>query len=72
MQAPLACWRCEQPGHGWRECDRPPAKTKQELDARKNRILERWDAGYGEISTSLKTEFIRQEIRAYQKETARK
>lgn len=71
MQAPLACWRCEQPGHGYRECDRPPAKTKQELQARIDRLKERWDAGYGEISTSLKTEFIRAEIRGYEKGKAK-
>jgi hypothetical protein len=59
------CWRCEQPGHGYAECQREPARTRQELDARIARLVERWDAGYGEISTAQKTEFVKAEIKAF-------
>ena len=65
------CWRCELPGHGWRECRRPAAENRQELDKRIDRILRRWDAGYGELSTYLKTEFITAEKNAFEKEKAK-
>lgn len=71
MTAPLACWRCEQPGHGWRECSRPPAKTRQEYDARITDILIRWDAGKG-FSNTARKRIIETETAAWRKEKARK
>lgn len=38
------CWRCEMPGHVAAECDRPPAATRAELEARIARYVERWIA----------------------------
>ncbi len=70
MTAPLACWRCEQPGHGWADCHRPPAASRKELDQRIARLVERWDAGKGEITTSLKQKFITAEIAAYKRARA--
>jgi hypothetical protein len=61
----LVCWRCEQPGHGWTDCRRPPAPNQQELDKRLNRLVIRWDAGYGELSTSMKTKLADIEIRQF-------
>lgn len=60
-----SCRRCEEIGHGYKNCKRPAAKTPQELDARIKRLLERWDAGYGELSTYLKTEFVAAERKAF-------
>lgn len=67
---PVTCWRCESPGHGWRECDRPAAETRQELGERIDRILRRWDAGHG-LSSYLKTEFVMAEKKAFEKERAK-
>lgn len=67
MTAPLACWRCEQPGHGYADCHRPPAATARELGERIDRLKQRWDAGYGEISTRLKQLFIAAETREFEK-----
>lgn len=58
MDAPISCHRCEQPGHGWAECDREPAKSQQELDARISDITRRWDAGYGGFSRTVKARII--------------
>lgn len=66
----IVCWRCDLPGHGWRECKRPPAQNRQELEERIDRILQRWDAGYGELSTYLKTEFVAAEKKAFAKARA--
>lgn len=70
MTVGLICWRCEEPGHCYADCQRPPAKTRKELNDRINRLLERWDAGYGVISTSLKKQFVTAEIRAFEKARA--
>jgi hypothetical protein len=64
MDPPVVCHRCEQPGHGWRECDLPPAKSRQELQQRIARITDRWDAGHG-MKTWVKTEIVKAEIRAF-------
>lgn len=74
MDIPLACHRCDQPGHGWRECDRPPAKTKQELAARISDITRRWDAGNGGFGRSVKARIVeieRNAHRNYEKEKAK-
>ena len=63
----VVCHRCEQPGHGWRECQRPPAATRQELAARINHITVRWDAGNGGFSRSVKTRLIEIEKNAFEK-----
>jgi hypothetical protein len=60
-----SCFRCEQPGHSYKTCKRPGAKTRQELDSRINRYIERWDAGYGVISTAQKTAWIAAEWKAF-------
>lgn len=62
----IVCHRCELPGHGYRECQRPPAANKQELESRIDRILQRWDAGNG-MSTYLKTELVTLERAAHEK-----
>jgi hypothetical protein len=67
MAVGIQCWRCEEPGHGYTDCRRPPARTRKELDDRISRLLERWDAGYGEISTRLKTQFVTAEIKSFEK-----
>jgi hypothetical protein len=61
-----SCHRCEEFGHGYQTCKRPGARTPQELDARINRILERWDAGHGEVKTWMKNEFIAAEKKAFE------
>jgi hypothetical protein len=66
-----SCHRCEQFGHGWQNCKRPRAETPQELQQRITRITERWDAGNG-MKTWIKTEIVKAEIKAYEKEKARK
>lgn len=66
----LTCWRCEQPGHGYADCQRPPAATRRELQARIDRLRDRWDAGRG-LSTRLKQQFIAAEKREYDREKAR-
>jgi hypothetical protein len=67
----VECWRCEKPGHFAAECQPPPAATRKELDARIKRLVERWDAGHG-ITTAQKQAWIKDEIRKYEKETAKK
>ena len=64
------CWRCEEPGHAAAECQRPPAKTRNELHARIERYVDRWLAG--SIDTIQKRQFIAAENRAFEKETVRK
>lgn len=71
MTAPLACWRCEEPGHAAAECTRPAARTRAELAARIDRLVRRWDAGRGEISTAQKTEYVAAEVRAFEKGRAK-
>lgn len=65
----LACWRCEQPGHAYADCTRPPAKTRQELAARIKRLASRWIDG--EITRELKRQFAAAEIRAFEKGKAK-
>lgn len=71
MTAPLACWRCEQPGHGWAECTPPPAQTETELRARFARYMELRIAG--RISTALKRQWVKSDWKAFNdmKEKAR-
>lgn len=64
------CWRCEMPGHIAADCDRPPPKTRKELDARINRHVERWDAGNGVITRQQKQQFIAMEIKSFEKARA--
>lgn len=64
MNAPLACWRCDDPGHPWTECDRAPAKDAQELNDRINDVVRRWDAGKG-FRLSVKTRLIEIERNAF-------
>jgi hypothetical protein len=59
----LTCWRCEQPGHGHAECDRPPAASRKELDARISRYVQRWQAG--DITLSHKRTWIAAETRIF-------
>ena len=61
----LTCHRCAEPGHGWRECQRPGAKNQQELDARITDILIRWDAGKGGFGRTVKNEIIAAERNAF-------
>lgn len=70
MTAPLACWRCEQPGHGYADCDRQPAATRRELTERIDRLVQRWDGGRG-LSTRLKQQFIQIEKREFEKARAK-
>lgn len=63
---PVACFRCTLPGHGWAECQRPGAVTRQELGQRIEDIKIRWDGGRG-FATGIKTQIIEAEIRAYEK-----
>ena len=70
MTAPLACWRCEQPGHGYADCHRQPAATAKELAQRISRLVERWDSGHG-LPTRLKQQFITIERREYEKGKAK-
>lgn len=65
-----SCWRCEKPGHGYADCQRPPATTAKELAQRIDRLKERWNAGYG-LSTSLKQQLVTIETREYQKARAK-
>jgi hypothetical protein len=64
------CWRCEQPGHVAADCQPPPAKTIKELDQRIDRLIERWDAGYGSVSTTQKQAWIAAEKKAFEKARA--
>lgn len=65
MAIGVSCWRCEEYGHVAAECQREPAETRQELGERISRYLERWDAGYGVITTAQKTKWIEDEIRMF-------
>jgi hypothetical protein len=65
------CWRCELPGHAAADCQRPPPRTRKELDARIQRHVERWDSGYGVITTTQKQKYIAMEIKAYEKGKAK-
>lgn len=64
------CWRCETPGHVASECDRPPPKNRKELNDRIDRYKERWNAGYGVISTTQKRTWIAMEMKAFEKARA--
>lgn len=68
-EAPIACWRCEQPGHAAADCDPPPAATRKELDRRIDRLVERWHDGA--ITTSQKRLWIQMESNAFKKEKAK-
>jgi hypothetical protein len=59
----VVCWRCEQPGHGWRECQRPAARTETELKARFARYMELRIAG--RISTATKRAWVTSEWKAF-------
>lgn len=65
MDAPLACWRCEQPGHGYTDCQRPPPATRKELAARIDRHKERWISGA--ITITEKRRFIEMETKQFEK-----
>lgn len=67
----LTCHRCTQPGHGWRECPRPPAAKKSELEARITDIVNRWDAGNGPYGRTVKTALVEMETSAYEKARAK-
>lgn len=71
MNFPGCCYRCEEPGHGWRDCGRPPAKSQQELDQRIDRIVQRWDAGNGAFSRTVKTRIVEIETRQFEKARAK-
>lgn len=68
----LTCHRCTQPGHGWRECPRPPARNRGELEARITDIVNRWDAGNGPFGRAVKTTLIGIETTAYDRQDAGK
>jgi len=61
----VECWRCEKPGHVAADCQPPPAATAAEVEKRNARYIERWDAGYGVISTAQKTAWIAAEWKAF-------
>lgn len=71
MAIGIECWRCEKPGHVAAECQPEPATTIKELHQRINRLVERWNAGYGEITTAQKVKWIGMEKRAYEKGKAK-
>lgn len=60
---PVACWRCEQPGHVADACDQPPARSKTEHETRIDRWIERWIAG--DISLWQKRKWIETENRMW-------
>lgn len=62
----VTCHRCQQPGHGYEDCDLPPAKDHQQLQQRIQAIIQRWDAGHG-MTTALKSQLIEIENRAYKR-----
>jgi hypothetical protein len=69
----VTCWRCEQPGHGYAECQREPAKTISEVENRNARHVERWITGA--ITLRQKTEFVKAEWKSFhsaEKEKAKK
>lgn len=57
------CWRCEMPGHVAAECDRPPATTRAELEARRTRYVDRWIAR--QITPEQKRAWIQAENRMF-------
>ena len=59
----VTCWRCEEPGHGYTECHRPPAASRAERDKRNARHVERWQAGI--ISIEMKRKFIAAENKPF-------
>lgn len=65
----VTCWRCEQPGHGYADCQRPPARDRKELYLRIERYKERWIAG--EIGTVQKRQFIAAENREFERTKAK-
>lgn len=64
------CWRCEMPGHVAVECQPDPPETRQELQARIDRYVERWQEF--EITTAQKRQWIAAENKSFDKEKARK
>lgn len=62
---PLACWRCELPGHVAAECQPSPARTKNELYQRIDRLVDRWIAG--DIRPEQKQQWIAAEVKAFEK-----
>lgn len=62
------CYRCEQPGHLHRECDRPPPKDQQERQQRIDRYRDRWFDG--DITTTQKQAWISAENKAFTKANA--
>jgi hypothetical protein len=53
------CWRCEEPGHSYRDCQPPPAETETELQARIAHYMELRIAG--RISTARKQAWVKDE-----------
>ncbi len=70
MTIGLVCWRCEQPGHAAADCTPEPAATRQELQARIDRYVGRWQEF--EITTSQKRNWIAAEAKAFTPKKARK
>lgn len=68
----LTCWRCETPGHGWRECKPPPPRTETELRERFARYMLQVIAGH--VTLSVKRQWVKEDWKAYYdaKEKARK
>lgn len=69
MTAPLACWRCEQPGHGYADCQRPAARDDNELRERINRYIERVIEGH--ITAAQKRQYVAAEWAAIRKARAK-
>lgn len=65
MELPFTCWRCEKFGHPAAECQPEPARTRQELDERISRLVERWQQY--EISTGQKKAWIADEMQIFDK-----
>lgn len=71
IAAPFTCFRCNCYGHAWNQCQREPAKTRQELNNRITDIVIRWDAGtIRGFGSSVKKRIIELEIRAFDRKAA--
>jgi len=68
----LVCYRCDEPGHGWRECKPAPARTETELRERFNRYILQVMAGH--VTLAVKRQWVREDWKAHndEKERARK